>query len=217
MHHHAPGVRSVDRLRSTCAAEVIPRACTRRRAGSCRSRFGGSVHAVIVRERPDADPTRISANSPSPPPHPPRGERPHSRAEAMMPNSAQPSASPRRRRLARDDGTLTCVRGLRGRVFHHRCPSTAPNSRMLTCYGHDEPGIQFYSNLPAGGGNVSRGMSPCRGLSPTLNQSTLLGDLVRDGPERPPLAGSANVSSNSSSTRTRPSTTRARSSTRTTR
>ncbi|MCI4349892.1 MAG: hypothetical protein L3K15_00010 [Thermoplasmata archaeon] len=41
------------------------------------------------------------------------------------------------------------------------------------CYGHDEPGIQFYSNLPGSGGNVSWNITLPIDRSPTLNQSNL--------------------------------------------
>jgi Divergent InlB B-repeat domain len=41
------------------------------------------------------------------------------------------------------------------------------------CYGHDEPGIQFYSNLPGSGGNVSWNITLPIDRSATLNQSNL--------------------------------------------
>ncbi|MCI4321538.1 MAG: hypothetical protein L3K05_04445 [Thermoplasmata archaeon] len=41
------------------------------------------------------------------------------------------------------------------------------------CYGHDEPGIQFFSNLPGSGGNVSWNVTLPIDRSPTLNQSNL--------------------------------------------
>ena len=40
------------------------------------------------------------------------------------------------------------------------------------CYGHDEPGINFYSTLPGSGGNVSWNFSLPVDRSPTLNQSS---------------------------------------------
>jgi hypothetical protein len=41
------------------------------------------------------------------------------------------------------------------------------------CYGHDEPGIQFYSTLPGSGGNVSWNVTLPTDRSSTLNQSNL--------------------------------------------
>ncbi len=41
------------------------------------------------------------------------------------------------------------------------------------CYGHDEPGIQFYSALPGGGGNVTWNLTLPTDRSPTQNQSDL--------------------------------------------
>ncbi|MCI4368132.1 MAG: hypothetical protein L3K09_01020 [Thermoplasmata archaeon] len=41
------------------------------------------------------------------------------------------------------------------------------------CYGHDEPGIQFYSTLPGSGGNVTWNVTLPVDRSPTLNQSDL--------------------------------------------
>ncbi|HYK94173.1 MAG TPA: hypothetical protein VEY07_09070 [Thermoplasmata archaeon] len=41
------------------------------------------------------------------------------------------------------------------------------------CYGHDEPGIDFYSNLPGSGGNVTWKVTLPVDRSPTLNQSNL--------------------------------------------
>jgi hypothetical protein len=41
------------------------------------------------------------------------------------------------------------------------------------CYGHDEPGIDFYSTLPGSGGNVSWNVTLPTDRSPTLNQSNL--------------------------------------------
>ncbi len=41
------------------------------------------------------------------------------------------------------------------------------------CYGHDEPGIQFYSNLPGSGGNVTWNVTLPTSRSPTQNQSDL--------------------------------------------
>lgn len=41
------------------------------------------------------------------------------------------------------------------------------------CYGHDEPGVQFYSTLPGSGGNVSWKVTLPVDRSPTLNQSNL--------------------------------------------
>lgn len=41
------------------------------------------------------------------------------------------------------------------------------------CYGHDEPGIQFYSTLPGSGGNVTWNVTLPTDRSPTLNQSNL--------------------------------------------
>ena len=41
------------------------------------------------------------------------------------------------------------------------------------CYGHDEPGIQFYSPLPGSGGNVSWDVTLPVDRSPTQNQSDL--------------------------------------------
>jgi hypothetical protein len=41
------------------------------------------------------------------------------------------------------------------------------------CYGHDEPGIQFYSSLPGSGGNVSWTVTLPTSRSPTQNQSDL--------------------------------------------
>ncbi|MCI4336810.1 MAG: hypothetical protein L3K17_06405 [Thermoplasmata archaeon] len=40
------------------------------------------------------------------------------------------------------------------------------------CYGHDEPGIEFYSNLPGSGGNVTWNFSLPVDRSATLNQSS---------------------------------------------
>ncbi len=42
-----------------------------------------------------------------------------------------------------------------------------------SCYGHDEPGIDFYSSLPGSGGNVSWNLTLPVDRSPTLNQSDL--------------------------------------------
>ena len=47
------------------------------------------------------------------------------------------------------------------------------NAYAADCYGHDEPGIQFYSNLPGSGGNVSWNITLPTDRSPTLNQSNL--------------------------------------------
>ncbi|MCI4319727.1 MAG: hypothetical protein L3K23_06325 [Thermoplasmata archaeon] len=41
------------------------------------------------------------------------------------------------------------------------------------CYGHDEPGIQFYSNLAGSGGNVTWNVTLPNDRSSTLNQSNL--------------------------------------------
>jgi hypothetical protein len=41
------------------------------------------------------------------------------------------------------------------------------------CYGHDEPGIQFQSNLPGSGGNVSWNITLPTDRNATLNQSNL--------------------------------------------
>ncbi|MCI4365988.1 MAG: hypothetical protein L3K10_08060 [Thermoplasmata archaeon] len=41
------------------------------------------------------------------------------------------------------------------------------------CYGHDEPGINFYSNQPGSGGNVSWNVTLPVDRSPTHNQSSL--------------------------------------------
>lgn len=57
-------------------------------------------------------------------------------------------------------------------------PSTAaggasPQSVYASgCYGHDEPGIEFYSDLPGSGGNVTWNFSLPVDRSPTLNQSS---------------------------------------------
>ena len=54
------------------------------------------------------------------------------------------------------------------------------------CYGHDEPGIQFQSDLPGSGGNVSWNVTLPTDRNPTLNQSEpLRRHLVRDDPHRP--------------------------------
>jgi List-Bact-rpt repeat protein len=41
------------------------------------------------------------------------------------------------------------------------------------CYGHDEPGVQFYSNLPGSGGNVTWNITLPTDRSSTFNQSNL--------------------------------------------
>ena len=41
------------------------------------------------------------------------------------------------------------------------------------CYGHDEPGVQFYSTLPGSGGNVSWNVTLPTDRTPTENQSNL--------------------------------------------
>ncbi|HEV2317023.1 MAG TPA: hypothetical protein VGV89_05565 [Thermoplasmata archaeon] len=41
------------------------------------------------------------------------------------------------------------------------------------CYGHDEPGIQFYSTLPGSGGNVTWNVTLPVDRAPTMNQSDL--------------------------------------------
>jgi hypothetical protein len=53
-------------------------------------------------------------------------------------------------------------------------PSTGQQSAYLPgCYGHDEPGIQFYSTLPGSGGNVSWNVTLPVSRGPTQNQSDL--------------------------------------------
>ncbi|HEY6237678.1 MAG TPA: hypothetical protein VIZ68_00635, partial [Thermoplasmata archaeon] len=42
-----------------------------------------------------------------------------------------------------------------------------------SCYGHDEPGVQFYSALPGSGGNVTWNVTLPVDRSPTENQSNL--------------------------------------------
>jgi Divergent InlB B-repeat domain len=41
------------------------------------------------------------------------------------------------------------------------------------CYGHDEPGLQFYSDLPGSGGNVTWNVTLPTDAGPTANQSDL--------------------------------------------
>ncbi|MCI4339753.1 MAG: hypothetical protein L3J73_00585, partial [Thermoplasmata archaeon] len=41
------------------------------------------------------------------------------------------------------------------------------------CYGHDEPGLQFYSNLPGSGGNITWNFTLPTDRSATENQSNL--------------------------------------------
>jgi hypothetical protein len=53
-------------------------------------------------------------------------------------------------------------------------PSNQQQSAYLPgCYGHDEPGIQFYSTLPGSGGNVSWNVTLPVSRGPTENQSDL--------------------------------------------
>ncbi|MCI4368212.1 MAG: hypothetical protein L3K09_01425 [Thermoplasmata archaeon] len=44
---------------------------------------------------------------------------------------------------------------------------------LNNCYGHDEPGIQFYSTMPGSGGNVTWNVTLPVERSPTQNQSSL--------------------------------------------
>jgi hypothetical protein len=53
-------------------------------------------------------------------------------------------------------------------------PPTGQNDLYYSsCYGHDEPGIDFYSNLPGSGGNVSWNVSLPIDANATQNQSDL--------------------------------------------
>jgi hypothetical protein len=53
-------------------------------------------------------------------------------------------------------------------------PSGNPQGTYASgCYGHDEPGIEFYSNLPGSGGNISWNVTLPVDRSATLNQSNL--------------------------------------------
>jgi hypothetical protein len=53
-------------------------------------------------------------------------------------------------------------------------PPTGQNDLYYSsCYGHDEPGIDFYSNLPGSGGNVSWNVTLPIDVNATQNQSNL--------------------------------------------
>jgi hypothetical protein len=57
--------------------------------------------------------------------------------------------------------------------FENYSGSSAQGAYASGCYGHDEPGIEFQSDLPGSGGNVSWNVTLPTDRSPTLNQSNL--------------------------------------------
>ena len=99
------------------------------------------------------------------------------RPPAAWTDGTPPGAAALRHNLAPSSGSSSS-----GSQFPAGCYGVWPSSDwniggqgsyQSSCYGHDEPGIQFYSNLPGSGGNVTWNVTLPVDKSPTQNQSDL--------------------------------------------